>query len=319
MTIDYKKTLHLLEVFNAVLRQSGAERDFYYEGKNLLASFQMSLFSDLKAYTSNPGRAVVRKRSVYARMQTYIVQLLIMILSVLSFAYLWIRYGIFGREVVGLYSIDVLSDKDLKRDARVSHVYAYIQEHKEPTVEFMHSVPSFQTIKNYIIRRSPVMYIESVHFIVRHFTRSKTSYAVTPASFVTSDCTETDAAFLCALFIKYSQKKEEYIASQRIYTYILRCFNMRRFWTIDDTRYTAELSQALSQTKTVSYMFQHGHYTKYHVGFLSGSFAPSEIVAPTYIVVWNTYFKNELIRLKSYFKEDQILIGGEKKSVKPER
>lgn len=317
MNIDYKKTLVLQNTFNAALRQSGVEKDFYHDGKNLLASFQMSIFSDIKAYTANPGEILkMRSRTSIQKLKAYIVQAVLFFCSLTSFLALWIRYAVTQKPVVAVYSIDVMSDTVHKRDGRVSYMYTYMKEQNEPQLELMHTVPTLKSIKNFFNRSDWVIYIESVHFMADHvsfFNHTKTDKS---GSLNFEDCSDSDKEFLKELYRKYNRRKDQFVISQGIYSRIFSVFKIKRFWSIDDTRYVPEILPQLLVRSTPTYMFQHGHYTKYHVGFLAGIFEAVEIIRPNYIVVWNEYFKQELIRLNSYMPADQILIGGEKKNVR---
>ncbi|MEN9604441.1 MAG: hypothetical protein RJB39_126 [Candidatus Parcubacteria bacterium] len=317
MNIDYKKTLELLNAFNQALRTSGAERDFYYEGKNLLASFQMSIFSDIKMYTADPLKLInENNQSLGQKIKAHLMQSVLSALSFFSFCVVYLRYVWTRKPVVAVYSIDTTSDKIHNRDGRVSYLYDYVRQNGESLLEFMHTVPSLHSLRKFLIRKSPTIYLESINFLASGFVSSRKKKYIDRSLLNFPGLEQRDADFLYTLYKKYKRRKEVFVISQNIYGFIYRRFTIQRFWSIDDTRHVFELLPELQKQRVKTYVFQHGHYTKYHTGFLTDMFDKVEIIKPQFIVVWNEYFKKELLRLSSYFSEEQILVGGEKRGVR---
>jgi hypothetical protein len=304
---DYKKTLELLHLFNKVVSVSYLQKDFYFQGKNLLASFQMGLFSDLKRAAGVHNR-VGDRATLRVRFQGFIVQLTLLLWSCLSLVALKLR----NREYVFIYSIDLASDKRNIRDVRVGYLYDYLKQRHLPVFEVMHTIPSSLSLKRIWQRKEAVMYLESVNFFSSLFSRKK---IVKKLEFSQE---MNDNKLLNELLNKYLMKVGRYRTSYKFWTFIFGQFHFSRFVGIEDMRYIWEVLLPFQSTHpgTQSLIFQHGHYTKYHPGFLKMQFRENEIIKPNQLVVWNEYWKKEPVRLGSFFAEEQIIVGGEKLGVK---
>jgi hypothetical protein len=323
MSPNYKKSLGLTNLFNQAIKQADLSGDFYYGKYNLLASMQMSVFSDIKTFTANGGIEIKINESLQQKVQVNILQIILVIISLLSFL-----VYLFKKPKLLLYSIDLTSHKKYKRDGRVAEMYDYVYTNKIKNLEIMHTIVSVKTLQNFWIRKSPVIYLESVNYISSLFTKkinekvlqekvSKFNLSLDKNSSENNlSFTKSEIKFLQNLFIKYINKAQQIRVSTKIWRFIFSNFKLKKMWGIEDVRYIWEMLLGLDSSDVKSQIFQHGHYTKYHIGFLAGDFDKSEIIKSSEIIVWNKYWKEELLRLGSIWNEGEIVIGGEKESVK---
>ena len=83
---------------------------------------------------------------------------------------------------------------------------------------------------------------------------------------------------------------------------------------IDDPRNYHEIACAAKRRQIPFVVVQHGHFTKYHIGWLERyPFALPRCIPDT-LVVWSNYWKNELHRLHSVFSPERIVVGGAKQT-----
>ena len=88
---------------------------------------------------------------------------------------------------------------------------------------------------------------------------------------------------------------------------------------IDDARYYHELAAVARELDIPFYAFQHGagHYSDFHVGWRKDMRLRGERMRPKYLVVWNEYWRKELLEIGSLWTEEEMQIGGRAKSEKP--
>jgi hypothetical protein len=98
---------------------------------------------------------------------------------------------------------------------------------------------------------------------------------------------------------------------------LLTRIGVRTVIGIDDARYYHELSGACTTLGIPFTVFQHGHITPVHVGWLCDPRLKGELLHPDRLVVWNQYWKDECVRLGVVWDEHAIVVGGSTKRASP--
>jgi hypothetical protein len=284
MSPDYKKSLALLQQINEIQIDGKSLRSFFVvHGYDMWESYQMSLFADIKRWTVYPNDYKRDKKS-----RASVLRILLLIESLVAL--------IFKKPDVLVYTIDKISSKTAENDVRIDSLYEVLTTHKIKYLEIVHAVSGTVTLGNFLTRKRLVVYLEAFMF-----GSCKFEHTVDLHNF-------EDKEFVLHLIKKYYHRLCTTKHINKIFTFI----RPKAVWGIDDVRHTGELLIAAKEKKIPTYLFQHGHFTKYHVGWLSSGISKYKIPRADYIVVWNEYWKKELIRLGTYYPEQSIIIGGEK-------
>jgi len=128
-----------------------------------------------------------------------------------------------------------------------------------------------------------------------------------------SDFSTDEQKFVRLIIEKYVRKIKRSIFSIKLLTKILTSTKIKVLFALDDARSYNELILACKLSGITTYALQHGHFTKYHVGWLvDSSVVIGNVSSPDFILVWSSYWKKELIRLGGIFDPGQIIIGGVK-------
>ena len=220
-------------------------------------------------------------------------------------ASLWL---ILGRQKVLVLSIDKVSDKKTKSDFRIHRVYKTLSNNSISFVECFHTTLDKRLILSFFKRKRLALYLEAfdgMWFVYRLFTKA-------PSFDISSiDGTEDEIRFIKTTIKKYLAIKGLLEFRTKAIQAILSISNIKMVVGIDDVRHYQELMEAARNLGIQSTVVQHGHFTKYHVGWLGrDTYEPLRIQKADKIFVWSEYWKKELLRLGSVYSEDEIVIAG---------
>jgi hypothetical protein len=284
MSPDYVKALELFHRINSIkIDGKPIGESFIYKGNDMWASYHMSIFADIKRWTVAPEAYKKDKKN-----RTSILRFLLLVESIIAL--------ILRRPDVLVYTIDKISSKVASNDVRMDSVYEVLVQKRINYLEIVHAVSGPVTLGNFLTRRRFVVYLEA-------FMSGSSTFDLT----VDLDHFN-EKEFVLHLIKKYRHRFFVARKIEKIFSYIAP----KAVWGIDDVRHTGELLVAAKEQGIPSYLFQHGHFTKYHVGWLAHNSSTRHTPRADYIVVWNQYWKNELLRLGTYYPESSIIVGGEK-------
>jgi len=125
-----------------------------------------------------------------------------------------------------------------------------------------------------------------------------------------SDFTDDEVKFVKRIVKHYVHQTNVSIFKIKALKHIFSLTNLKTLFAIDDVRYYHEIILACKFNDIKTYAFQHGHFTKYHVGWLRSDLFKGEIDTPDFMLVWSPYWMNELMRLNSVFTSQSIIVGG---------
>jgi hypothetical protein len=283
---DYKKTLDTLSQINLTkIDGQPVTRYFLCDGNDMWGSYQMSLFSDIKAWTVNPQAYKKHKRNSFSATR--------LLLLCESFCAL-----VFKNPKILLYTVDKVHSDLAQNDSRIDVLYDVLTKNNIPYLELVHTFSIRTALSNFLKRKRLVVYLEAFMW-----GNTKIKPKIDLTNFEDKE------------FGEYLVKKylDRFHSTKRI-QHIFKFISPKLVWGIDDPRYTGELLVAAKKASVPSYLFQHGHFTKYHVGWLTYGAGEGVIPRADYLVVWNEYWKKELLRLGTYYSECALLVGGEKKT-----
>ncbi len=217
---------------------------------------------------------------------------------------------ILSRKKVLLYAADTLSSKEKHHDFRLDRVYRYFDLKKMSFAECFHTTLSRRTIFNtFKRRRINVFFLESIDF----FYRVKTFFFKENYLINQNQLNNLGVPISMAKYFASRYYRALSLAKWRIrgLKFIFSTLPVKIIFTVDyPSHYGAMLVAAKSRgIRTIA--FQHGHFTKYHLGWLNpDSMLSGEIPVPDRLYVWSDYWKRELLKLGTYFREVSIQISG---------
>ncbi len=281
------------------------------EGVSVWHTFQQFfLDSDVKLFARTRSfdayHKEVQKLSRF-RFRRGLGALMLLVLQLIGTAVLLI-----GRPKVLVFGADKVSDTAFQSDFRMHGLYQFLHSQGISFFECFHVIPGKQVISNFLKRKRFALYLES--FDVLWYAYRFCTQPFSPGTHYTMgtiEGTEDEVAF-----IRFTVKK--YLAIQpliafriRSLAFILKYSAIRSALLIDDVRHYHALTEACRILGIPTFAFQHGHYTKYHIGWLrSSDFGSLRYMRADYLLVWSEYWKNELIRLGSIYPSESVLITG---------
>lgn len=243
------------------------------------------------------GRARTSKHVPVRRSNLTTVHLLVISLLSLTSTF-------FKRPHVLIYSIDKVS-ADNDHDFRLHAVYSFLRERGISHAECLHTILFESFIPNLRARGRWVMYMEALTVLFdfsQKFIRSPRP-DINLSLFREDEQKEASRAVLARL-----RQLKETEFQIRFWRVVLQLLRPRAVFAIDDMRQSAVLTAAAELAGIPAYWFQHGHYTKFHLGYFSETSGTPPM--PTSVLVWSRYWKDELIKLGTYIPEERIRIGG---------
>jgi hypothetical protein len=308
-SINYAYALDLLKRFNRLVENTPNLREkFVHKNWNLLQAYQASIFGDSKVWTKEQHvEALYPEKSPGLLFKTIILSLAVISISLVSLIYILI----FRRKIL-IFSGDKTDGKYLN-DFRLQTLYDVVVSKKVPFVEVIHTLSDRQTIKHFFTRMRPVIFLETLDLIfvtIVMIKKKSIKNLIDSVDFHEFTNEETK-------FVKF--ELEKYLSSVPItkirisfFSTILKITGIKAVFSIDDVRHYNELMAGAKESKVRSYAIQHGHFTKYHPGWLKETNIDKEVMRPEKLIVWSEYWKEELIRLGTYFKPGELLVGGER-------
>lgn len=210
------------------------------------------------------------------------------------------------RQKVLVFSVDKVSDKKTKGDFRLSGLYGSLSGIS--FVECFHTKLGKSFLSHLFSRGRIGLYLEGIDglwYITRPF-RKKPSFEIGGLS-----GTESEVSFMRHTITKYFSAKDMLLFRKKVLSFILKYSGVRLIIGIDDVRHYHELLEAAKDNGIKTVLLQHGHFTKYHLGWLgSGAYKGMRYVKADTLLVWSEYWKEELIRLNSVYEKQDIVVSG---------
>lgn len=220
------------------------------------------------------------------------------------------------RPKVIVFGIDRVSDADHTSDFRMRAIYSFLTSRRIRHTEVLHTVFNKVFLINLMKRLRLALYLEAadVLYAIGRMVKRSRPKKITIENL--GSLSEEESRFARYVVKKYLGQKDAVLFRISLLTFILRSSRTKAVFAIDDARHYHDICVAARRARVPVYAFQHGHYTRFHVGWLATEGALGEYMRPDFLVVWSEYWKQELQRLKSVFDDTKILIGSpERKGV----
>lgn len=268
--------------------------------------YQFVFDSDIKQFAKTKSYELYKKEIVTLSQKKFsaiVASIFFIFINMLGILWMFIV-----RPKVLVFSVDKVSDKNTKSDFRLSGIYAVLKKNKISFFECFHTLVGRDFFVHLFKRRRLGLYLESLDVIwyaIRLF-RIKPSYEVTNIL-----GTSEEAAFIRYTVNKYFALKGMLEFRKAVLCFIVKYSGVKIVLGIDDVRHYHELLEAAKDSSIPSVLVQHGHFTKYHVGWLArNTYADMRYIKADKLLVWNSYWKEELLRLNSVYKKEDIEISG---------
>lgn len=292
-SLDLLKRINLFVLNNPVLFA-----EVCYKGYNLWHFKQQNLFQDIMNFAQGGEYGLIRQ-SIAASIRSFVLSSFAIFFSLLSL--------LFSKKVL-LYSPDKAS-LSYFGDFRIEGVYKFLRENNIKFIEIFHSLLGRGFVLNIFKRKRPALYLESldaVFYLLKNigFFKNKIVFDL--------DFNEGERKFVQLLIERYLDDIKLSKFKIKALSQIFRLTNIRVLLSIDDTRYYNELIFACKENNIKTYVFQHGRFNKYVVGFINYEIPPKQCIVPDTFFVWNEYWREKLISLSPTFNfyKQNIVIGG---------
>ncbi len=224
-----------------------------------------------------------------------------------------------GKKDVVIFGVDKIS-AERDHDFRLDGIYRFLKEKNLSFTEILHTQLDGTMGRNARSRKRAAVYREAFEFlglIWFRFCRCRAEARRVASALSCAEFEEGDRAFARALAEKLLRGRLASRFEIAWYRRVLRRIKPRMILAIDDTRYLQEICAAARAERIPVYAFQHGHFTKYHAGWLASGAGGGTDARPDALFVWSPYWKNELLRLGTNFRADELRVGGNPKGDAP--
>lgn len=281
------------------------------EGVSVWHTFQQFLLdSDVKLFART--RSFATYQGEVQKLSRFRVRRALGAMALLCLHSIGVLLFLVRRPKVLVFGVDKVSDTAFGSDFRMHGLYQFLRTEHIRFFECFHTIPGRQLISHFFKRKRFALYIEAfdvLWYIGRAL--SQPFYSAPRYEIEAIQGTDDEVAF-----IRFTVKK--YLAIQpliafriRALAFILKYSAARTALLIDDVRHYQSLIEACRIRGIPTYALQHGHYTKYHIGWLSSpDFGGHRLICADTLLVWSEYWKNELMRLGSAYPEDRVIVSG---------
>lgn len=311
---NYAEALELFEKFTSVVKKDiNLSSRFDLDGYNLWQAYSHAIFLDIRNWTKTRSLDEIKnKHSFLLFLKVSITLCFLFIESVLS----WFLF-ILLQPHFALFSIDKISGP-FKNDFRLDALYNALKKEDVSYFEIIHTIPSKVTLVHFLKRMRPVIYLESFDWLTFfHVKRKRSRLIKISRNLILPEFSEAEQALFRALIVKYGSSVATSRIRATIFSLIFSTIRPKKLFSIDDVRHYNEVLLAANYNAIFSCVLQHGHFTDYHVGWKK-VVTEGNIIRPNVILVWSEYWKKELLRIGTYFFEEDIWVGGNPSEVIPE-
>ncbi len=301
-----RQTLDLYnKITNLTIEGKPVHSLFMVDGYNYWQFFSQRIFDELRR-SHGEQTAANLWRKLSRRVFFVLLNIALFLMSVVSVIYMYVF-----RTAIVVYGIDTDS-KSSVYDPRMSYLYSFFTKSAIRHADVLHTLPSVSTIRRFWRRRKPVLYLESVSWVA-HLMRPARKRAAVQELLKKIDFSTfsvEEQLLVKKILQKYVLEITVSRFKVRLFTSVLKHCRVKYLFAIDDARYYYELLLACRYAGVRTYAIQHGHFTKYHIGWVRNDHVSGKMIFPDVYFVWSKYWKKELIRLGYRGLEESILIAG---------
>lgn len=258
----------------------------------------LDLIRELNIYLKIYGISTNLKNSQNFKIFTsYILKLISSLVSILAITKL-----ILSRTKNLVYTPDKFSKKS-KSDFRFAPIYSYLRSRNINFVEVFHTVFNKDFIKNIFKRKRLAIYLDTFPFF-----KSKSRFH--SEEYDLSVFEVHNEKYIEYLLNSIDKEAQDSLKRIKFLSYVLKFSSIKRLLAVDDPRYVQELIVACKLNGIKTYGFQHGQFTKYHVGWMNYNIPKESSVSFDMLFIWNTYWQNVLLDYSSQYDLNNTAICG---------
>jgi len=304
---DYKRSLEILRKLNNLISQDEYLKNlFIYKGFNLLQSTQANFFIDIKGWTKSKDSHFFARTSFLLILKNFVSIFFVSVISVVSIFWLLVF-----RKKLLIFTGDKVSSKNGNYDFRLDPLYGALNNSDMGYIELVHTISGKIMFLNFFKRLRPVIYLEAFDWTTTFkVNRDKKKIEKHLEHYNLSQFSPEEQVLVKFLIIKHISAVNIFKLRIPYLKSLLALSSVKRIFSIDDVRHYNEIVLVSKFLGIKFYAIQHGHFTKYHVGWLAMTDNLGEIIKPERIIVWSEYWKNQLLKLGTYFKQEDMLVGG---------
>lgn len=296
-----------LKEFNKFVIENPRLRDYFVlNDYDFLHVYQALIFFDFKGfYEKNKVNTFpIAKEGVNLNFPVAAKIIFAFLVSLLSSVFL-----IVSRRRVLIYSADKMNSI-YKGDFRIDGLYKCLFENNVRFFEILHTTFGPDFYSDFFKRRRPVIYLESLDIFYKIALKLKKLPDYNKIIGTINAGAFDNNQFFRSLLTKYIRLINKSKLRIKILKRILSLTAARIMIGSFSTRYTFELIEAGNLARIKTFFFQAGALSKYDIGFTDNKTLKGKIIKPTKFFVETDYWKKELLRLGTYFSENEIEIGG---------
>ncbi len=187
-------------------------------------------------------------------------------------------------------------------DFRFVSVYKVLRAKKQPYFESFHTLFGREFYKNFVARHRRCFYLDPFKF------DSNNKGDVPEFDLSTLDASEKTLFKYILTRVSVNAVRSKHLIHALIH--LLGRMKIRKFIAMDDVRYTNELVIACRYLGIPTYGIQHGHFTKYLVGYMNYGIPANRAVTFDRLYVWNDYWKRVLLDYSTHYNDENVSVGG---------
>lgn len=306
---SFSLALDRLKKFNRFVIENQELADVFIHGEyNFLQAYQTPIFHELVSY-SDTKKTVTRavETASQAGLAVRMRQLFAVGFSLCSYVFLMM-----SRRPVLVFTADKDTYSAYQCDFRMVNLFQYLFDHKVKFVEIFHTIFRHDFIACALRRRRPSLYLEAGD-VVYTFARMVGLLSYPTHSGVGHfdfSSAEEDSEMFRGLVERYAERINRSRFRIHILSWLLKRTGVKKLVAAADLRNYHEVIAACNAAGIKTYAFQSGNLSKYSVGYLNYGGPEGRLIKPTKIMLETGYWKRELQRWGTYFREDEIEVGG---------
>jgi len=252
-------------------------------------------FTELSSYlvfkTKSKTKLIIVIKTILARLLAFKVTLWAVLKTVI-----W-------QSKVLIYTPDKFSPKS-GCDFRFQPVYDFLNKKNIKYIEIFHSLLNRDFLKNLFKRKRPAFYLEALTLTTGQKSKIKKE------DFDLSGFNSYTQEYIFNILQEVDSRARTSIKNIKSLSRILKCSSIKSLIAVDDPRHVGEIITACRENNIKTYGIEHGHFTKYHVGWFNYELPVSVSVAFDKLFTWNDYWKKNLLKYSSYYNDDNVEVGG---------
>ncbi len=307
MSSNYPKALALLKELNEVIvNDPKLSRLFIFGDYNFLQAYQESILADLLSQLSDVKNSPDKLAHIDPESRLFVRtrQLAAVVYSIFSYLVILI-----DQRTLLVYSADKDTNKEFTCDFRTVNLFKNLIKRDIKFFQILHTLFKKNLATRTIKRGQAVGYLEVIDILFRIVERL--NFNQTRFDDINFDQLGEQRDVFKELILKYAKQVARSKFRIMFLRNILNLTNIQILLAPYDPRNSSELIAACNSLGIKTYIFQSGNLSKYNMSLVDAFNLKGNLIKSNQIIVLSEYWKKELLRLGTYYKENEILVGGD--------